>query len=379
MYVDHLSLGNFRSYEALELGLEPGVNVFVGLNGQGKTNLVEAIEYAATLASHRVSSDVPLIRAGQDQAIIRARVRAGLEDDRSLTLELELNRGKANRARLNRSPVQRPRELLGLVRVVVFSPEDLAIVKGDPGQRRAFMDTVVITRWPRMAGVRSDFERVLKQRGTLLKSLSPRSHRRTPDPDADSTLAVWNDQLAHFGAEIIRARLDVMADLLPYATQAYADIAPTNNVVTSSYLGSVELPDPDLDRDGIAELLLAAMAQRRDEEVQRGVNLVGPHRDDVELKLGELPARGYASHGESWSLALSLKLGSFHLLRHDGIEPVLILDDVFAELDTTRRERLADGVRVGEQVLVTAAVPHDVPEALAGTSYAVRTGEVSRE
>ncbi|MFW6600111.1 DNA replication/repair protein RecF [Propionibacteriaceae bacterium Y2011] len=369
MYVDHLQLVDFRSYEHVELPLHRGVTVFVGANGQGKTNLVEAVDYLASLGSHRVSSDAPLVRAGAEQAIVRARVRAGAEDDRAVVLEVEINPGRANRARLNRSPVPRPRELLGILRTVLFAPDDLAIVKGDPAERRRFLDAVVTTRWPRLAGVRGDYDRILRQRNTLLKSLGGRRGQVTAE--AAATLDVWNDHLARVGSELLQARLDTLAELMPYASQAYADIAPSNNVALAEYRSRVELPEldhpiGDTGRAALAEALLAAMAERRSDEVARGVSLVGPHRDDVELRLGDLPAKGYASHGESWSYALSLKLGSFHLLQADGVEPVLILDDVFAELDTTRRERLAASVAPAEQLLVTAAVAEDVPEQLVG-------------
>ena len=392
MYVDHLQLVDFRNYSHVELPLEAGVTVFVGANGQGKTNLVEAIDYLATLGSHRVAQDAPLVRAGADQAIVRARVRAGAEDDRAVVLEIEITPGKANRARLNRSPVNRPRELLGILRTVLFSPEDLAIVKGDPAQRRGFLDDLVVTRWPRFAGVRADYDRILRQRNSLLKTLSGRSRGRgrsaAEDPYAASTLEVWDDQLARVGADLLRARLDTLAALQPHTAQAYADIAPANNEARTDYrtaltdhAGVTDLAerDPEAElptRDELTDWLRTAMTARRADEIARGVSLVGPHRDDVRLRLGELPAKGYASHGESWSYALALKLGAFHLLQADGVEPVLILDDVFAELDTTRRDRLARSVVVAEQLLVTAAVGADVPAELAGARFTVAAGAV---
>lgn len=377
MFVDHLQLADFRSYAAVDVSLGAGVTIFVGANGQGKTNLVEAIEYLSTLSSHRVSSDLPLVRATTERAIVRARVQAGLEDERQLQLEIEITPGKANRARLNRSPLPRPRELLGVLRTVVFSPEDLAIVKGDPAERRRFLDALVVSRWPRMAGVKGDYDRVLKQRNTLLKSLSGRRFSRSDrdDPNAESTLEVWDSHLAKVGGELLEARLATLAALLPHASKAYADIAPTNNEANATYKTSLDLGERT-DRDDLADLLREALLERRRDEIQRGVSLVGPHRDDVELTLGSLPAKGYASHGESWSFALALRLGSFHLLRADGVEPVLVLDDVFAELDTTRRDRLASGVSDAEQVLVTAAVGGDVPDLLQGRRYEVTAGEV---
>jgi DNA replication and repair protein RecF len=376
VFVDHLQLADFRSYAAVDVPLGAGVTTFVGANGQGKTNLVEAIEYLSTLSSHRVATDQPLVRFGAERAVVRARVQAGLEDSRQLQLEVEITPGKVNRAQLNRSPLRRARELVGVLRTVVFSPEDLAVIKGDPSERRRFLDDLVVTRWPRMAGVRADYDRVLRQRNTLLKSLSGRSRGGPPPPEAASTLEVWDTHLAGAGSELLAARLTTLADLGPHAAKAYADIAPTNNEAMAEYRSSVDLAGRS-GREELAEALVTAMRERRGEEIQRGVSLVGPHRDDVVLSLGVLPAKGYASHGESWSFALALRLGSFHLLRSDGIEPVLVLDDVFAELDVTRRERLAGGVSAAEQVLITAAVDADVPDLLRGRRFAVAGGAVT--
>lgn len=380
MFVDHLQLADFRSYASVDVALEAGVSTFVGANGQGKTNLVEAIEYLSTLSSHRVASDLPLVRSGREQAVLRARVQAGLDDPRSLLLEVEITPGKANRARLNRSPLRRAREIVGVLRTVVFSPEDLAVVKGDPSERRRFLDDLLVARWPRLAGVRAVYDRVLRQRNTLLKSLSGRS-RTTAAADAAGTLEVWDSHLAAAGGELLEARLATLADLRGHVAKAYADIAPTNNEATAEYVSALELAAPGqlayTERTELAALLRQGMADRRGDEIQRGVSLVGPHRDDVALSLGSLPARGYASHGESWSLALALRLGSFHLLRADGVEPVLILDDVFAELDTSRRDRLAAAVSAAEQVLVTAAVDDDVPAPLQGRRFQVAAGVVT--
>lgn len=385
MYVDHLTLADFRSYPAVDVELQAGVVTFVGSNGQGKTNLVEAIEYLSTLGSHRVASDAPLVRLGAERAVVRARVRAGIADDRALVLEIEISPGKANRARLNRAPLGRPRELLGVLRSVVFSPLDLDLIRGDPSERRRFIDGLLVARWPRLAGVKADYDRVLRQRNTLLKTLGGRYRSSA---DANSTLDVWDGQLAQTGAELLHARLATLAELMPYASSSYAEIAPTNNVALASYKTSIALggdgedfalADADVpERARLAELLLEKLAERRGDEIQRGLSLVGPHRDDIVLHLGQLPAKGYASHGESWSYALALRLGSFALLRSDGIEPILVLDDVFAELDTTRRQRLAASVAGAEQVFVTAAVAADVPEILRGVRYAVADGTVTR-
>ena len=376
MFVDHLQLADFRSYVGVDVPLAAGVTTFVGANGQGKTNLVEAIEYLSTLSSHRVAADLPLVRAGAERAVVRARVQAGLDDLRQLQLEVEITPGKANRAKLNRSLLPRAREIVGVLRTVVFSPEDLAVVKGDPSERRRFLDELMTSRWPRLAGVRADYERVLRQRNTLLKSLSGRSRGGAPSADAASTLDVWDSHLARVGGEILESRLATLTDLMPQASKAYADIAPSNNDAAADYKTGLELGGATR-RDELTDLLAAAMRERRSDEIQRGVSLVGPHRDDITLTLGTLPAKGYASHGESWSLALALKLGSFHLLRSDGVEPVLVLDDVFAELDVVRRERLAAGVSDAEQVLVTAAVGADVPAQLQGRRFLVTGGDVS--
>jgi DNA replication and repair protein RecF len=373
MHVTHLSLADYRSYARVEVPLDPGVTAFVGPNGQGKTNLVEAVGYLATLGSHRVSSDAPLVRMGADRAIIRANVRQG---ERQQLIELELNPGKANRARINRSSQVRPRDVLGIVRTVLFAPEDLALVKGDPGERRRFLDELITARSPRMAGVRSDYDRVLKQRNTLLKSaaLARRHGGRTMDL---STLEVWDQHLARVGAELLAQRLDLVAALQPLADKAYEQLAPGGGPVALEYKAS----SPGIVghvREELYAQLMTAMEEARKPEIERGVTLVGPHRDDLVLRLGQLPAKGYASHGESWSYALALRLASYDLLRAEGNEPVLVLDDVFAELDTRRRERLAELVAPGEQVLVTAAVDDDVPDVLAGTRYAVSEGTVER-
>ncbi|MFV2195500.1 DNA replication/repair protein RecF [Nocardiopsis sp. LOL_012] len=376
MYVSHLQLVDFRSYADTLVELGPGVSVFVGANGEGKTNLVEAVGYVASLASHRVSTDAPLIRREAPRAIIRAKV---VRDERSMVVDLELNPGRANRARVNQSAVGRPREVLGILRTVLFAPEDLALVKGDPGERRRFLDDLLVARAPRMAGVRSDYDRVLKQRNALLKSASTRIFRQRSTPDL-STLDVWDEHLAEAGAELLAARLALVEDLRPRVAEAYAGLTDTGGPAALSYRCSAvaEGTEPPAERPRLADALRAAMVGARDRELQRGISLVGPHRDELRLRLGDLPAKGYASQGESWSYALALRLASFDLLRSDGDDPVLILDDVFSELDDERRRRLAEGVRGAEQVLVTAAVPDDIPAELDGARFSVKEGEVGR-
>ncbi len=380
MHVAHLSLTDFRSYSEVELPLGPGITAFVGPNGQGKTNIVEAVGYAATLSSHRVAQDAPLVRIGAERAVLRASV---VRDDRSTLIEVEINPGRANRARLNRSPVPRPREIVGVLRTVLFAPEDLALVKGDPGERRRFLDDLAVLRSPRLAATRADYDRILKQRNALLKSAGVATRARA-QPDL-STLDVWDSHLATVGGELLAARIGLIADLAPLVESAYDRVAGSTDstkltdrtqLTYQSSLG----PDATLsnDREALANALLAAMGTNRKAELDRGVSLVGPHRDDLRLDLGPSPAKGFASHGESWSYALALRLASYDLLTADGGEPVLILDDVFAELDVARRTRLAELVAPAEQVLITAAVPADVPAALAGLRYDVSSGVVSR-
>jgi DNA replication and repair protein RecF len=376
VFVRRLELYDFRSYETVLVDLQPGVVTFLGHNGQGKTNLVEGIDYLARLGSHRVSTDQPLVRAGCPQALVRAVVQ---RQGRDAVLEVEIVPGKSNRARVNRAPVARARDVLGWVRTVLFSPEDLAVVKGDPSGRRSFLDDLVVMRSPRMVAVRSDFDKALRQRNSLLKSARERRRRSGGvDEHFDSTWQVWSEQLARSGAELTVARRRLVGDLEPLVADAYADVAHASGRQKTrlAYQPATQLGDAD-DRDAVAESLLQAMAGRKREELDRGVTLVGPHRDELELSIDGLPVRGYASHGETWSFALALRLASFDLLRGDGDDPILILDDVFAELDEGRRERLAGRVVRAEQVLITAAVPSDVPALLEGCSFDVDSGTVT--
>ncbi|MDQ1748813.1 MAG: replication and repair protein RecF [Frankiaceae bacterium] len=373
MYVRQLSVTDFRSYDEASLDLEPGVTALVGPNGQGKTNLVEALGYLATLGSHRVALDAPLVRAGAERAVVRSVV---VRDGRDTAVEVEISPGRANRAKLGGSPVPRPREILGALRTVLFAPEDLALVKGDPSDRRRFLDELLVARYPRFAGVRSDYDRVLKQRNALLKSAAA---ARRQGGSALRTLDVWDQHLADAGAALLAGRHDLVEGLRPLLDKAYTAVSRGGGPVGVSYKSS--LPDDvaeTADRELLAAALAAGLAAVRDQELDRGITLVGPHRDDLVLTLGELPAKGYASHGESWSVALALRLAAYDLLRGDGGEPVLILDDVFAELDDSRRTQLAEVVAPAEQVLVTAAVAADVPEALTGARFDVEGGRVTR-
>lgn len=375
MYLRHLQLVGFRSWEKVDLALRPGPTVVVGRNAEGKTNLVEAVGYLATLASHRVATDAPLVRHGAQQAVVRAALR---RDERELLVEVEINPGRANRVRLNRSPLPRPRELLGLVRTVLFAPEDLELVRGDPSERRRFLDELLVSRTPRLAGVRSDYDRVLKQRNALLKTA------RLARGTALETLDVWDAHLVDLGGQLLAARLGLVADLAPHLAARYADVAGSGAVAAGlGYASTVPLagdgtPVPAGAAVPTAAELSAALrervAERRRDEVDRGMTLVGPHRDDLVLHLGPAPAKGYASHGESWSLALALKFACLGLFRADGEDPILVLDDVFATLDADRRAALAAVARSAEQTLITAAVLDDVPPELRATRVEVAGG-----
>ncbi|MGI8576551.1 MAG: DNA replication/repair protein RecF [Nocardioidaceae bacterium] len=379
MRVSHLSLIDFRSYPTAEIDLPPGVSAFIGPNGQGKTNLVEAVDYVATQSSHRVATDQPLVRSGADQAIIRTTI---CRDDRQALVELEINPGRTNRARLNRGAVPRVREVLGVLRTVLFSPDDLVLVKGDPSERRRFLDDLLVARQPRFAGVRSDYDRVLRQRNQLLKTAGGRATGRRNE-GALATLDVWDSHLARTGAELLAARIELTAALKPQVSRHYAMVsasAPKQNAGNDTglaYQPSFELEPSVVDRAELTEVLLIELKRRRGDELDRGVTLVGPHRDDLLLTLGPMPARGYASHGESWSFAIALRLAAFELLRVGADDPVLILDDVFAELDDQRRAALAGLVAGTEQVLVTAAVAADVPAELMQHRFDVHRGVVS--
>jgi DNA replication and repair protein RecF len=361
VYVRHLGLTDFRSWPRVELDLEPGRTVFVGPNGFGKTNLVEALWYSATLGSHRVATDAPLIRAGAERAVVSTIV---VNEGRELAIDVEVNAGRANKARLNRSPVRAAREILGVLRAVLFAPEDLALVRGDPGERRRFLDELATTRRPRIAGVRADYDRVVRQRTALLKTASAGRHRG--DRGVLDTLDVWDGHLAAHGAQLIAARVELVNLLAPEVEKAYQLLAPSSRPASIRYRSGVEMIENEAAAGtGSVELfeaaLLDALARRRDAELERGVCLVGPHRDDLELRLGDQVAKGFASHGESWSMALALRLAAYELLRADGSDPVLLLDDVFAELDNARRQALANVATSAEQVLVTAAVNEDIP------------------
>lgn len=396
LYVSHVSLTNFRSYQQVDLELGPGTTVFAGPNGVGKTNIAEALGYLASLSSHRVSNDAPLIHFGAGQAFVRARVHRAQQ---AVGLELEIAAGKANRARINRANPVRAREIVGIVRTVLFAPEDLALVKGDPSERRRYLDDVLIALQPHQAATKSDYDRVLKQRNALLKSA--RSTGRLSSSH-EATLSVWDQHLAAAGSKLLRGRLDVLDALQGHLGDAYVGLTDGSKSAVATYSSSIAAgpeggdagaPDADaasvpdgtqlvgLDEGKLHEVFLGALAAQRNRELDRGLTLVGPHRDDLDLWLGPAPAKGYASHGETWSLALSLRLAVYRALCQDdarpGAKPILILDDVFAELDLSRRRKLAHVVADAEQVIVTAAVIDDVPEELHGRIITVGPGTVS--
>ncbi len=413
MYLEKLSLTDFRSYAQVDLNLEPGVTVLVGSNGIGKTNLMEAIGYLATLNSHRVSTDAPLLRFGAERAMIRAKLVRG---EQSTVLELEINAARANRGRINRSNPVRARDLLGICQTVLFAPEDLALVKGDPSSRRRFLDELLVSLMPRHAATRSDYDRVLKQRNALLKSA--RAGKFSTGHEA--TLDVWDQHMARAGAELLHARLELVERLQPHLKNAYAQLTDGSKEAAAVYRSTLQdILDDDgatsrpaearpagsaavttgtdaaaatsvlaedlrlLSVEQLTERYIQAFAAARRKELERGISLVGPHRDELELVLGSAPAKGYASHGETWSMCLSLRLASYYVMLDDartgGSPPILILDDVFAELDVQRRRKLAAIVSGAEQVLVTAAVEDDIPAELTGRRVKVIPGGIDEQ
>ena len=361
MLITNLNLNNYRSYTTLDLSLDPGVSIFVGKNGEGKTNIAEAVLYLTFLSSHRASGNTPLIKLGNQSAYIRAKVKY---PEREILVELEINADKANRAKVNQNQVRSQKEIFGIVQTIYFSPEDLDIVRGDPGERRRFIDQLLTLRSPRIAGVISDYERAVKQRNSLLKT------RASID-----ALNPWDKQVAELGGELITLRMLALDELKPIFNQVYKDISDTKPAEIV-YKSSIE--NPSLNQSENSEKIMERLVNNRGAELDRGLSLTGPHRDDLLLILGDHLVKGYASHGESWSIALSLKLATYNLLKSDGLSPILILDDVFSELDEERRERLAEIAKGADQTIITVAVENDLPKSITGTKYLVRAGVVSK-
>ena len=361
MLITNLNLTNYRSYTTLDLSLDPGVSIFVGKNGEGKTNIAEAVLYLTFLSSHRASGNTPLIKLGNQSAYIRAKVKY---PEREILVELEINSDKANRAKVNQNQVRSQKEIFGIVQTIYFSPEDLDIVRGDPSERRRFIDQLLTLRSPRIAGVISDYERAVKQRNSLLKT------RASTD-----ALSPWDKQVAELGGELITLRMVALDELKPIFNQVYKDISDTKPAEIV-YKSSIE--NPSLNQSENSEKIMERLVNNRGAELDRGLTLTGPHRDDLLLILGDHLVKGYASHGESWSIALSLKLATYNLLKSDGLSPILILDDVFSELDEERRERLAEIAKGAEQTIITVAVENDLPKSITGSKYLVRSGAVSK-
>jgi DNA replication and repair protein RecF len=359
MRINKLALTNFRSYPEINLEFKSGVTTFIGDNGSGKTNIAESLIYLAFLSSHRVSNNTPLISLGNQQAIIRAEVQ---RDDRTLNIDLEINASKANRAQLNGNPTRSQREILGAIQIIYFSPEDLDLVRGEPGERRDFLDRLLVTRTPRLAAVISEYERVVKQRNALLKTKT-----------SAAALAPWSEQLIKIGAELTAERITLVEALNPWVAKNYKNLNEVKPASISYKCSSEGVSNNSTHNEEILSKRLEELAYQ---EIERGVSLIGPHRDDLHLQIGDFPAKGYASHGESWSMAISLRIGSFNLLKSEGASPILILDDVFAELDTSRRLQLMSATQLAEQTFITAAVESDVPIELLTQKFYVTPGVV---
>ena len=371
MRLTGLSVRDFRSWQSLDLVLQPGVTVFLGANGQGKTNLVEAINFVATLGSHRVATDAPLIRRDCARALVQVGVLDESVAEKAVKIELNLVPRGSCGAAVNGVRATRARDILGLLRTVLFAPEDLDLVKGDPGGRRRFIDELVVARSPRFAAVMADYSRILRQRASLLRSAPAAARSAASRESLQATLDAWDEQAATVGARLTAARLQTLdmlrgpaVERLHWLTSAGSALSldyQAYNATTATAVVAGTTPDEAT----LAAAIHEDLHLRRDDELRRGVVLVGPQRDDIHIGLGDLPAKGYASHGESWSIALALRLASFDLLREQaGSDPVLLLDDVFAELDSVRREKLTEAIEGVEQVIITAAVREDVPQRL---------------
>ena len=361
MLITNLNLTNYRSYSTLDLSLNEGISIFVGKNGEGKTNIAESILYLTFLNSHRASGNTPLVKLGNQSAYIRAKVKY---PDREILVELEINSEKANRAKVNQNPVRSQKEIFGIVQTIYFSPEDLDLVRGDPSERRRFIDQLLTLRSPRTAGVITDYDRAVKQRNSLLKTRA-----------SSDALIPWDKQVAELGGELISLRMRVLGELKPIFNSIYKDISESKPAEIL-YKSSIE--NPSLEASENTNKIMERLVNNRGVELERGLTLTGPHRDDLTLMLGDHLVKGYASHGESWSIALALKLSTYQLLKSDGLSPILILDDVFSELDEDRREKLAQIAQGAQQTIITVAVENDLPKSLTGSKYLVKSGTVSK-
>jgi DNA replication and repair protein RecF len=370
VWLTHLDLTQWRNHASTHLVLDKGVSTFVGPNGQGKTNIVEALRYLATLSSHRVGGTQALIGDGFDQATLHATLQHG---DRSVEVGLTLKRKGASEALVNGNKTKAS-DIPAWVSMVMFAPEDISIVRGDPGTRRQFMDDLVVSGSPRMAGVFQDFDKVLKQRNTLLKSL-----KHVKGSTSLGTLDVWDERFADLGAHIMLARQAHVDHIAPLVTQQYQQLAVGDDV-SLRYVSSAALAGTDGDNQhSLARALLAGIQAKRKEEIDRGMTLVGPHRDDLDVFISSRLARTHASQGETWSLALALRLATALWLRRElaSGDPIIILDDVFSELDSSRRRKLIGLVQDYEQLLVTSAVEEDLPPEFGGRVFDVSSGVVS--
>ena len=361
MLITNLNLTNYRSYSTLDLSLNEGISIFVGKNGEGKTNIAESILYLTFLNSHRASGNTPLVKLGNQSAYIRAKVKY---PEREILVELEINSEKANRAKVNQNPVRSQKEIFGIVQTIYFSPEDLDLVRGDPSERRRFIDQLLTLRSPRIAGVITDYDRAVKQRNSLLKTRA-----------SSDALIPWDKQVAELGGELISLRIKALGELKPIFNNIYKDISETKPAEIL-YKSSIE--NPSLEASENTNKIMERLVNNRGVELERGLTLTGPHRDDLTLMLGDHLVKGYASHGESWSIALALKLSTYQLLKSDGLSPILILDDVFSELDEDRREKLAQIAQGAQQTIITVAVENDLPKSLTGSKYLVKSGTVSK-
>lgn len=401
MYVSDLALHNFRSYEDQVVSLSPGVNVIVGFNGVGKTNVVEALGYLSTLHSHRVANDQALIHVGKDKALVRTKV---VNNSRALVLEMEFSTQTPKAAKINKGKVK-PRELLGIIKSVLFAPEDIDLVRSDPSGRRNFIDDIIFQLRPHLAEVKSDYEKILKQRSALLKRAGS-IIKKGKKVDL-SALDVWNQQLARNGAVLISARAKIIENLRPFVNTFYQEVSKSTSVARIDYLCSLEREEgteisqpldfaisEQTQKENDSKRLeqekeiqkekevfyrfIEVIKKIQPKEIERGQCLVGPHRDDLRLVIGKHPAKGFASHGESWSYALALRLAQWQVLRREE-EPILMLDDVFAEIDNKRRNQLAKLVKEAEQVIITAAVFEDLPEIKEAKIFKVTPGKISLE